>query len=44
MLRQLDDMGVHRVVVPAWVFDTTGDLRGSLARVGERIFSQFAPA
>jgi probable F420-dependent oxidoreductase len=43
MLRRLDDMGVHRVVVPAWVFDT-GDLRGALERVGERVFSQFAPA
>jgi len=43
MLRRLEDMGVHRVVVPAWVFDT-GDLRGALERVGERVFSQFAPA
>jgi probable F420-dependent oxidoreductase len=43
MLRRLEDMGVHRVVVPAWVFDT-GDLRGALERVGERVFSQFASA
>jgi hypothetical protein len=43
MLRRLDDMGVHRVVVPAWVFDT-GDLTGSLERLGERVLSQFAPA
>jgi probable F420-dependent oxidoreductase len=43
MLRRLEDLGVHRVVVPAWVFDT-GDLRGALERVGERVFSQFAPA
>lgn len=43
MLRRLEDMGVHRVVVPAWVFDT-GDLKGALERLGERVFSQFAPA
>lgn len=43
MLRRLEDMGVHRVVVPAWVFDT-GDLRGALERVSDRVFSQFTPA
>lgn len=43
MLRRLEDMGVHRVVVPAWVFDT-GDLKGALERLGERVFSQFDPA
>jgi len=43
MLRRLEDIGVHRVVVPAWVFDT-GDLRGALERVGDRVFSRFAHA
>jgi len=42
VLARLADLGVHRVVVPAWVFDT-GDLAGGLERVAERVRSRFAP-
>jgi probable F420-dependent oxidoreductase len=40
-LVRLSDMGVHRVVVPAWVLDT-GDLAGGLERVADRVRDRFA--
>jgi probable F420-dependent oxidoreductase len=40
VLHQLEDMGVDRVVVPAWVFDT-GDLHGALDRLADRVLSRF---
>lgn len=41
VLHQLEDLGVHRVVVPAWVFDD-GDLSSALRRVGDRVISPLA--
>jgi probable F420-dependent oxidoreductase len=41
VLHRLEDLGVHRVVVPAWVFDT-GDLHGAFDRLGERVIDRFA--
>jgi probable F420-dependent oxidoreductase len=40
VLHELEDMGVDRVVVPAWVFDT-GDLHGALDRLADRVLSRF---
>lgn len=43
VLHRLEDLGVHRVVVPAWVFDT-GNLSAALDRLGESVISRFATA
>lgn len=40
-VRRLEDAGVHRVTLPAWLFDD-GDLAGALSRLGERVHGQLA--